>query len=349
MTLISFHPVTTDGIHPEPKPEPASLPSAHDADASLPHKPVNIVPGGDGVFALPPISTMFSDKPAVASSTVIHLEGAPNEEYRIDHPHSTSPQWATALDPETGGPSSERRQVQQSDKGQWVPVKRRRADSLPTSGIKVTPVKLAGDSTVYVIKDPFDTIAPQPLYLLKPNGVLKQTGKSGTYDGRGDVKRDSGLRGGTDASKDVRNDRIIKANERLDEAGRKLGAAQTEVARLKMKVAEAETAMKNAKTKHEKANADYTQASNNYSRFIRTLDWDSPRKAEETAEMNRLYLLQTEKGMSEIRAKAELGTAEIAYSQAALNASRAEEGLRPLRRAVNSAEQALTAAINSSC
>jgi hypothetical protein len=326
------YPETLPGGHPEP--EPGMQSSVHDP-ATSPHldPTASIVPGG-GDFSLPLVSSAPWSRPRAASSTLIQLQGKPGVTYQVKDPASRRPQWANATDPDTGAPtSSGRLMVQQNGKGQWMPF-------------EATPIKVPGRPGDYVIADASNTSTPQQVFERKPNGDLVEVPGKLVYDGNHGVKL--GLKGGTDASKDVRKARIRKAEERLGEAGRKLGAAQTEVARLEMKVAEAKTAMENAERKHEKANADYKQASNTYARFIGTLDWNSPRTAEETAEMNRLYLLQTEKGMSEIRANAELGTAKSAHSQASQNASRAEEALRPLRREVNSAKQALTAAYNSS-
>ncbi|HTV85295.1 MAG TPA: hypothetical protein VME63_07810, partial [Dyella sp.] len=62
--------------------------------------------------------------------------------------------------------------------------------------MQITPVKVSGDPLNYLIKDPSNTRTSQPLYVQNAEGGLKQTSKQGTYDGKGGVKLDDGLKGG---------------------------------------------------------------------------------------------------------------------------------------------------------
>jgi hypothetical protein len=334
MALVGFltpHPATTGGIHPEPRPEPGALPSVRDSERSLRPEPVSIVPGGGGAFALPSVSTTVRGRPAAASSATIHLAGASGKEYRIKDPHSKLPQWATEVDPETGGPTSRRRYVQQNDKGRWMPF-------------EATPIKVPGHQGDYVIADASNTSTPQQVFERKPNGDLVEVPGKLVYDGNHGVKL--GLKGGTDASKDVRNHRIMQAINKLESAYREEGEAQAEITRLEDKAREANAVVISADADYAQAKSAYGQAHDAHDAFHKASS--SMTEADAGNEALRLKSVEDQKKGNLAWADRARRAARKTYNQVLEKLLRADQNLKACRRAVTAAESELKAAKSSS-
>lgn len=207
---------------------------------------------------------------------------------------------------------------------------------------------LPDDSTVYVVKDPSNTITPQPLYLKKPNDDLIQTGKDATYDGHGGGTRDKRLRGGTDSSKDARNHRISQAKNKLVDARKKVGEAQREVTKQQAKVIEANTAKANADKAYEKAAEDYGAARKACDDFFSKLDRHAALTPDAAKEVWQLKQAEDQKKASLTTASRALETATRTQKRAVENAQVADTSLATWKQAVTVAEAALYAAENAS-
>lgn len=336
--------------HPEPVPGTSRAAQHEPSTSQHPGSTASIVPGG-GAFASPSSSMATASRPLVTAWTNIRVEGEPHVTYQVKDPHGTSPQWARAVDPQTGGPSSGGIEVQRNDNGQWVPVKGALTGTIATPGIPLTRVKVKGDSTVYHIKDRSNTTTPQPLFVLKPNGDLKQTRGHGTYDGHRWVEPDGGLRGGLISYMDQRTFRIQQAYEWVIDARRNAAAAEARVTQLSQEVRQTRTASNDALQKFSVARTDYLRARAEYVDF-RDSHAASPPLAKEVAdELGRLDKAQIDALARAQSASDSLEQAEKAYAVAKANvkanAARAWDEQVAWQNEVNRAEIELHEAENA--
>jgi hypothetical protein len=298
-------------------------------------KPAGIVPGGGDTFSSRAPSSSFRGQQLGSRILTIHVKDEPGVEYQIKEADQGALKTLYKKDPQTDALVSTDYYAQKGAGDEWTKIKRPQKTS--DAGAKVeTPVKAPGDPASYFIQEPKNTTSVQEVYI-KKDGVLKDV-KQGFYDGNGGVKLVDGLNGGTDAAKDARNHRIIRAKTRLAEAQRALANAQPDIARVNQRVTELATAKTTAALKDEKARADYLEARRKYVELR-----DS--RGEADPKTMAAKLAQVEAGRAAVSAQTSAKDAKSAHAEAVKMAN----NLGPrLQREVTLAERELNAAENSS-